>query len=103
MKRLSKIKALGSQEILDSFEVVERMKQKPVVIPDEAVAIGIWAGGVNQVYWHLGVISPFDRTRIIDRQTYSAPIRVTTFDVIYNEYFVNRASLPDFDFLRIRS
>jgi hypothetical protein len=97
-----------NDEIVNALEVIDRRRDIPDNIPDEAVLVGVWGGSD---YWHLGVISPFNRTQIIDRPNHGFPIRFTTCQKIYHECF-NRPpdSLfnflknadPSFDFLKVR-
>lgn len=90
----------SNSTIVSSLEIVERTTTKPLLVPNEATLVGVWSK-TQERYWHLGVISPFDRTEVIDRRGSSFPIRVVTYAEIYNENFGDRKHEPYFDFLKV--
>jgi hypothetical protein len=79
---------LDNDRIVSTFEVIDRVRSIPSSIPDEAVLVGIWG---ETEYWHLGVISPFNRDQIIDRPNHGLPIRLTTYQDIIQQFF----NIPD--------
>lgn len=66
------------------FDVIGR-ELEPGKMPDEAAAIGIWFAKQRR-YFHLGVVSPFDRDVVIHRQNYGHPLTETTQPEIFASY-----------------
>jgi hypothetical protein len=64
------------------FRKVTSNMGMPIMIPDEAVAFGFREDRWDD-YWHMGIISPFDRTKVIQRPKSSMPIEETTFKQIF--------------------